>query len=301
MQREKAIVHEVVKSVTSNDYSDTYFLGVVNSTSPGDEDEYEPPWTELICVNNHLVEFKIDSGADVYIIGENIFRELDTQLQPMQAKLEGIAGVSPAKGQFITRVTIDTAPIEELCVRMFVVEGATDNMLSRAAAKRLNLISRINMVNCDMYQGTGLMDTEPVKFKVVSKTHDSQDFDPYSVNHACRIVAPLLPKVIAELDNMKSEDIIEPVTETTKWCAPIVPCPKAGGKKVRICVDLRRLNRVLVHEKYPLPMVDDVLHKLSKSQVFHTFRCQIRILADTSGRGKLPIDDLHHTGGAIQV
>ena len=28
-------VHEVVKSVMSNDYSDTYFLGVVNSTSPG--------------------------------------------------------------------------------------------------------------------------------------------------------------------------------------------------------------------------------------------------------------------------
>ena len=75
-------VHEVVKSVTSNDYSDIYFFWVVHSTSPGDEVGYEPPWTELICVNNHLVEFKIDSGADVCIIGENIFRELGTQLQP---------------------------------------------------------------------------------------------------------------------------------------------------------------------------------------------------------------------------
>ena len=82
------------------------------------------------------------------------------------------------------------------------------------------------MVNCDMYKGTGLMDTEPVKFEMASKTRNSQDFDPYSVIHAHRIAIPLLPKVIAELDNMKSEDIIKPVTEATEWWAPILPVPK---------------------------------------------------------------------------
>ena len=60
------------KSRNLSIHSDTYFLRVVNSTSLGDEVGYEPPWTELICVNNHLVEFKIDSNADVCIIGEYI-------------------------------------------------------------------------------------------------------------------------------------------------------------------------------------------------------------------------------------
>ena len=222
------------------------------------------------------MEFKIDSGADVCIIGEDILGELGTQLQPTQAKLKGDAGVLPVKDQFIARVTSETAPNEELRMRMFILKGATDNLLSRAAAKRLNLISRVNMVNCDMNQGTGLMETGPAKFKVASKTRDCQDFDPYSVNHARRMAIPLLPKVIAELDNMKSED--------TEWCAPIVPVPKAGGKKVRICVDLPRLNRVLVREKYPLPTVDDVLHKLSKSQVFTRLDAR-------SGYWQIPLDE----------
>ena len=73
-------------------------------------------------MNNHLVEFKIDRGADVCIIGEDILRELGTQLQPTQAKLKGVAGVLPVKDQFIARVTSETAPNEELRVRMFILK-----------------------------------------------------------------------------------------------------------------------------------------------------------------------------------
>ena len=83
---------------------------------------------------------------------------------------------------------------------------------------------------------------------------------------------------------MKSEDIIEPVTKATEWCAPSMPVPKASGKKVRIRVDLRCLYRVLVREKYPLPTVDDVLHKLSKSQVFTRLDAR-------SGYWQIPLDE----------
>ena len=86
-----------------------------------------------------------------------------------------------------------------------------------------------------------------------------------------------------DIDNMKSEDIIEPVTEATEWCVPIVPVLKAGRKKVSICVDQICLNRVLVHEKYPLPMVDDIQHKLSKTQVF-------TCLDARSGYRQIPLD-----------
>ena len=40
---------------------------------------------------------------------------------------------------------------------------------------------------------------------------------------------------------------IEPVDEPTEWCSPIVVVPKADGR-VRICVDLTRLNQAVRRE-----------------------------------------------------
>ena len=233
-------------------------------------------------MNNHLVEFKIDSGADVCFVGENIFRELGMQLQPTQAKLEGVAGVLPVKGQFIAMSLAIQRQMRNCACKC--LSSKERPIICSAGPQPRDLILYLVSIWSTVTLCTGLMDTEPVKFKVASKTRDSQDFDPYSVNHERRIAIPLLPKVIAELDNIKSDDIIEPVTEATEWCAPIVPVSKAGGKKVRICVDLRRLNRVLVHEKYPLPTVDDVLHKLSKSQVFTHLDARSRY-------GQIPLDE----------
>ena len=43
---------------------------------------------------------------------------------------------------------------------------------------------------------------------------------------------------------MLEEGIIEDVTTTTDWCAPMVPVVKPNGK-VSICVVLRRLNEAI--------------------------------------------------------
>ena len=64
-----------------------------------------------------------------------------------------------------------------ICIRMYVVKGATENLLSRSAAKKLEFISRINMITCDMYEGTGLIETETAWFKV----KQDSNIEPYSV------------------------------------------------------------------------------------------------------------------------
>ena len=66
---------------------------------------------------------------------------------------------------------------------------------------------------------------------------------------------------------MEEADVIMKVTEPTDWCSPIVVVPKDNGD-VRICVDLRRLNREVRRERYVLPTLEDMVTKLSGATVF---------------------------------
>lgn len=68
---------------------------------------------------------------------------------------------------------------------------------------------------------------------------------------------------------MQSMQIIRGVTQPTDWCAPMVPLAKKTGK-VRICVDLKHLNKVLKREKCMLPTLEDVTVKLAGATVFST-------------------------------
>lgn len=66
---------------------------------------------------------------------------------------------------------------------------------------------------------------------------------------------------------MEQLGVIARVEQPTDWCAGMVVVPKPNGK-VRICVDLTKLNRSVRRERHPLPSVDQVLAQLSGATVF---------------------------------
>ncbi len=68
---------------------------------------------------------------------------------------------------------------------------------------------------------------------------------------------------------MLKSGIIEEVTEATDWCAPMVPVIKKNCK-VRICVDLKKLNEAVKRERLILPTLEDILPQLSGSCLFST-------------------------------
>lgn len=87
----------------------------------------------------------------------------------------------------------------------------------------------------------------------------ADDAQPYSVNVARRIPIPLVGEVEAELPRMETAGVIEKISETMDWCAPMEPVKKKGGG-VRISVDLKQLNKAVKRERYILPTMDDIIH-----------------------------------------
>lgn len=83
---------------------------------------------------------------------------------------------------------------------------------------------------------------------------------------------PLYPLSGAELeelrgylDKMQARGWIRPSTSPAG--APILFVPKKGGK-LRLCVDYRALNRVTRKDRTPLPLIAEILDRLSSAKVY---------------------------------
>lgn len=106
-------------------------------------------------------------------------------------------------------------------------------------------------------------------FKIVL----SESATPFCVNAPRTIPFPYKEKLRQELELLQEQGIIAPQKEPTDWCAPIVVTPKKDGDRIRLCVDLSKLNRYVKRERYqsttPALAVADIAK--SKAQFFSVF------------------------------
>ena len=166
------------------------------------------------------------------------------------------------RGQFVAETELKK---QKFRFRVLVIAGShTDNLLSRGVAVNMGLIRRVDEVSpqdSDLFGDIGCLDCDSVQIRL------KPGAAPYSIPVARRVSIPLLPAVEAELQRMVNYGIVERMTDATFWCAPMVVVPKKNNK-IRICVDLKRLNRSVVRSKHILPVLDDVLYKLSGAMLF---------------------------------
>lgn len=53
----------------------------------------------------------------------------------------------------------------------------------------------------------------------------------------------------------------------SEYSSPLVLIKKKDGS-TRVCVDYRPVNIKIVKDEFPLPIIDDMIHKLRDSRVF---------------------------------
>jgi len=70
----------------------------------------------------------------------------------------------------------------------------------------------------------------------------------------------LLPLTEKEIKGMHDAGIIAPI-RFSEWVSNLVPTWKKIGE-IRLCIDLRNLNKVSLKDNYPLPKMDHILQRV---------------------------------------
>jgi hypothetical protein len=68
------------------------------------------------------------------------------------------------------------------------------------------------------------------------------------------------------IDEHLSKGFLRP--SSSPYGAPVLFFKKSHGRGLRLCVDYRALNRVIVKNRYPLPLISELLDRLRKAKYF---------------------------------
>ena len=259
MCRTKGIVREV-----KTDQEE--FLGAIH-VDTADTDDEGKPWTTTLELNERALTFKIDTGADVTVISQSDYNaEKDGPLSPPSKQLTGPSHEAlDVCGQFTGQLQRNTMLTMQ---DVYVVKGLHKPLLGRPAIEALKIVAFMNGIQFQevikrfpqLFTGLGrLKDSYKIKLK--------EGAIPFALSVPRRVAIPLLPRVKEELERMTKLGVISKVTEPTEWCAGMVVVPKPGGK-VRICVDLTKLNTNVCRERHILPSVENTLAQLAGAKHF---------------------------------
>ena len=246
---------------------DELFLSTISSIS------VQPRgWMIDILVNNISTEMKIDTGADVTVIAEPLYRARfasTSTLQSTNVKLTGPGrNQLKVKGKFRACVTCHDRSTQQ---DVFVVQGLTRSLLGRPAIEQLEILKRIQSMTIDppaeiqakfpkLFEGLGKLEGE---YEIQLK----ENATPSALATPRRIPIPLMEAVEQELQRMTERGVISKVEQPTDWCSAMVVVPKPKGG-VRICVDLTRLNNSVKRERIILPTVEHTLGQLGGASIF---------------------------------
>ena len=220
-----------------------------------------------------LIEFKLDTGADVTVIpAQDYTRYFKGQLVKPSRILRGpTQQCLNVVGQFIGTLRTDGGV--EVKQEVYVVRDLHMPLIGRPAIEALGLLVKVDVIDAEakshftqlfpqLFQGLGKLQGQyHIKLK--------DNAQPFALTVPRRVAIPLLPKVKEELERMRMEamGVISKVDEPTDWCAGLVVVPKSNGQ-VRICVDLTKLNESVCRERHLLPSVEQILAQLEGAKVF---------------------------------
>ena len=205
--------------------------------------------------SNIVIKFGIDTGSSVNLMPKVLFRESFpfVELNPHDVILKDFSGnVIPVCGFFPVCMRFLSYESNE---RIYVVNNDRPPLLGIRTFETLNLHTlwdkKVNSIGC-VQQFAHEIQLKPNAIPSIQKLR--------------RVPISLRQKVSQELEKLVDNDIIEPV-DRSEWVSNVVVVQKASGG-IRLCLDLRELNKSIITDRYPLPHTEEVFLKLKDCVLF---------------------------------
>lgn len=235
-----------------------------------------PSGTVNAKVGGILLNLLIDSGASCNIVDKITWtylkqQKIKCQSEVVSKKLYAYGKSEPLDilGKFRTEIQIAD---RDTVADFYVINGTGKSLLCKDTAQQLDVlrlgpqIQQISSVD-DLEASYPECFTGLGKLKgYQAKVHIDPDIKPVA-QPVRRIPFGLRDKVEDKLQELVDLDIIEEAKGPTPWVSPIVVVPKPSGE-IRLCVDMRQVNKAIQRERHPIPTVDEVIHDLNGSAVF---------------------------------
>lgn len=222
------------------------------------------------------IQFLIDSGADVNIIGGDDWTKLKREFKSGYAKLEptelprsndlrSFASTKPISVRCGFRAEVEVVSCQKpmIVAEFLVVTEGRRSLLGRATASDMELLRVGASVNiCER--------TEEMIFPKVPgvKVRFSVDKSvPPTKNAYYNVPAAYRESARTRLQSMEDQGIIERVTSAPNWISGMSAVAK-GKDDFRLVVNMRAPNRAIKREYFRLPLLDEMRVKLHGAKFF---------------------------------
>lgn len=233
-------------------------------------------WTLPVSVGGHTLPALVDTGAEVNVIPAALL-DPNWSVSPTTTTLLAI-GNHPIHviGETILPISVHNTRVH---TAKFIVAniahshiiisprlGTCLGLLPEGLKREINSIESANQVDKILEDHTSL-------FVGVGTLHGFQyqiEIDDSVRPVACgprRLPPAVVPKVEAEIDDLLHTGIIRKVEHHTQWVSPLVIVTKTDGR-IRLCVDLRQLNKAIRRPLYQIPTVNEVLASANGAKIF---------------------------------
>ncbi|UYV82952.1 hypothetical protein LAZ67_22001514, partial [Cordylochernes scorpioides] len=248
---------------SSDEY--TYYTGAENK--------------EKVQIDGSEINMIIDTGSDRTFISYNKMLELyDHKIMPKLHDTTrtffayGQDRPLPCYGYFNAVISWKENSISE---EIYVIDKKVESLLGGKASFELGIIKRVNHVNESMSTNIETLVQEHEHLfhglgTIKGYSHKVTLKDNYRpIAQRCRrIPYAMVEAVNQELDKMLENGIIEEVHQGSEWVSNIIVVPKRDSEEIRLCIDLREVNKAILRERHPIPTIDNMLHALKGAKVF---------------------------------